>query len=175
MKEPRKMLGDIYQPEIQALMKLIESQSKETISNWCIGFAEKNYLPMFERLQPFDERPRQAIQAARDWMSKRIKLPEAKTFILACHEAARENDCDPIIQALARAIGQGASVIHTVTHALGIAFYGAAAIAYSQIGIRAPAEEHDKIAAQEFIKIYDSLKTVSIENEPNPAKVNWNC
>lgn len=175
MKKLRKMLGDPYQPEIQALMKLIESQSKTTICNWCINFAEQNYLPIYEKVLPNDPRPKLAIKAARDWLDGKIKLPQAKAFILECHEAARVNESNPVIQAAARAIGQGASVIHTVTHALGIAFYGAAAVAYKTAGLESPKEVYDKIAAEEFAKIYNSLAAVSINNEPNPIKVNWHC
>lgn len=175
MKKLRKTFGDPYQPEIQALMKLIESQSKTTICNWCIGFAEKNYLPIYEKLCPNDMRPRLSLQAAKDWVVGKVKLPQAKPFILACHEAARDNENNPVAQAAARAVGQGSSVIHTVTHALGIAFYGAAVAAYSKAGLDAEQQVYDEIAAAVFIKIYDSLKAVAIANEPNPAKVNWNC
>ena len=175
MKKLRKMLGDPYQPEIQALMRLIETQSKDTIVRWCIRYAADNYLPIYSKLMPHDTRPQNALKAATDWLNKSIKLPEAKKHILACHEAARELEKQPAEQAVARAIGQGASSIHTVTHALGIAFYGAAAVAYNTAGLNQTAEVYDKIAAEEFVSIYNSLKAVAVENEPNLAKVNWGC
>jgi len=173
MKKLRKMLGDPYQPEIQALMRLIETQSKTTLANWCLDYAEKNYLPLYKKAN--DMRPHNALKAARDWLSGKIKLPEAKIHILAVHEAAREAEGKPVEQAVLRAIGQAASTIHAATHCLGIAFYGAVVVAYSTAGLEASAEVYDNLAAEEFIRIYDSLKAVAVENEPNPVKVNWNC
>jgi hypothetical protein len=225
MKKLRKTLGDPYQPEIRAIMKLIETQSKTTLVNWVLGYAEENYLPLVcdgtNR-----EMARNALNAANEWLCGKIKLPEAKRYILACHEAAREAEGNPSEQAALRAIGQAASTIHAATHALGIAFYGAAAVFYSgaeriaggnfaenngsdgwrrdtgiidgaedcgKIGLAANAEacaknddysdmrrhfdteDYDKIAAEEFQRIYESLKAASIENEQNPVKVNWNC
>lgn len=171
----RKMLGDWRQPEIQALMSLIETQSKLTIVRWCITYARDYYLPIFQKEKPDDMRPQLALEAAEKWLKGEIKLPEAKSCILACHESARSADENPVAQAAARAIGQGASTIHVVTHALGIAFYGAAAKAYAALGTQAEQAAYDQFAKKEFIKIYQSLKKVSIANEPNPAKVEWKC
>ena len=44
MPKPRKMLDDIEAPHIQSLMKLIETQSKTTIANWCVSYAEIHLL-----------------------------------------------------------------------------------------------------------------------------------
>jgi hypothetical protein len=175
MQKLRKMLGNWHQPEIQSLVKLIETQSKITIVNWCLNYAEKHYLPIYEAALPNDQRPRVSLDKARAWLQGKIKLPEVKKAILECHAAARETEKQPILQAAARAIGQAASSVHAATHALGIAFYGAAVIAYSEAGLEASADEYDKIASTEFINIYNSLKEMSVENEPNPAKVSWNC
>ena len=175
MKKLRKMFGDWQQPEIQALVKLIETQSKTTLVTWCVDYAEQHYLPIYEKEKPADKRPRKALEKARAWLNKEIKLPEAKTAILDCHTAAREAEKEPMIQAAARAIGQAASSVHTATHALGIAFYGAAVTAYKEAGLEASDEVYEKIAAEEFVKIFNSLKSVAVKNEPNPIKVNWNC
>jgi hypothetical protein len=58
---------------------------------------------------------------------------------------------------------------------LGLAFYGAAAIAYDQVGTSESAEVYDKIAAEECAKMETALRAVAVENEPNPAKLKWNC
>ncbi|MEN6347963.1 MAG: putative immunity protein [Syntrophomonas sp.] len=175
MPKPRKMLGDWREPYIQSLMRLIETQSKVTIANWCIAYAEENILPIFEKTYPGDTRPRAAIAAARDWLDAKIKLPVPKKMILNCHAAAREAEPNPAAQAAARAVGQSAATIHAPTHSLGLAFYGAAAIAYDCIGIGAQPEVYEKIAAEECAKMETALSAVAVENEPNPAKINWNC
>lgn len=172
----RKTFGDWRQPEIQALMKLIETQSKVTIAKWCIDYAERNILPIYEKITPNDFRPRITLDAAKAWLRGEKKLPEVKNIILnECHAAARESELNPAAQAAARAVGQAASCIHVATHALGIAFYGAAAIAYNTLGVNASLTEYNKAADKEFVKLYESLKAAAIPNEPNPVKVNWNC
>lgn len=90
MPRLRKMLSDWRTPYIQSLMKLIESQSKETLTNWAIDYSEKVLLPLWNKYYPDDLRPQDAINAARRWLSGEIKLPQAKAVILECHAAARE-------------------------------------------------------------------------------------
>lgn len=176
MPKPRKMLGAVDSPYIVTLMRLIETQSKATIASWCMDYCETHILPIFEKRCPGDGRPRTAIDAARDWFEGRKKLPEVKNIILnECHAAARELDGDPAAQAAARACGQAAACFHTPTHSLGLAFYGAAAIAYDRVGVNEKPEVYDQIAAEECAKMEAALRAVLVENEPNPAKINWNC
>jgi len=175
MGKLRKMLCNLDWPEIQSLMRLIETQSKTTIANWCLDYADQHILPIFEKTYPNDTRPSAAIAAGRDWLAGKIKLPAAKKLILDCHAAAREAEANPAAQAAARTAGQAAASIHTATHSIGLAFYGAAAIAYDRFGLHEKPEVYDRIAKEEITKIEMALRSVSVENEPNPAKINWNC
>lgn len=176
MNKLRKMLGSADSPYIVSLMRLIETQSKITIARWCLDYAEENILPIFERRCPGDGRPRMALDASRDWFEGKKKLPEVKAIILnQCHAAARELDADPAAQAAARTCGQAAACFHTPTHSLGLAFYGAAAIAYDRVGTSESAEVYGRIAAEECAKMEDALRAIAVENEPNPAKINWRC
>lgn len=176
MPKLRKMLGAADAPYIVSLMRLIETQSKATIANWCMAYCEAHILPIFEKHCPGDDRARAAIAAARDWFNGKKKLPEVKNIILnECHAAARELDGNPAAQAAARACGQAAACFHTPTHSLGLAFYGAAAIAYDRVGLSEKPEVYDQIAAKECAKMEAALRAVAVENEPNPAKIKWNC
>ena len=170
----KKMYSNINNPHVQQLMRLIETQSKQTLVCWCCDYALKAMLPIYQKHFPADKRPLEAINAAKDWLDRKIKLPEAKKFILACHEAAHEAEKNPAAQAAVRAIGQAASSIHAATHALGIAFYGAMAVAYDKVANETQ-EVYDKLAEEELANIEQSLRAVCIENEPNPVKVKWNC
>lgn len=78
-KKLRKMLGDRDAPCTQSLLSLIDTQSKATICKWCIDYAEAIVLPIFEKRCPDDNRPRNALNAARDYLGSKIKFPEAKT------------------------------------------------------------------------------------------------
>jgi len=135
------------------------------------GLCRGVYIAIFEKHCPNDNRPRSAITAAREWFEGKKKLPEVKNIILnECHAAARELDCNPAAQAAARACGQASACFHMPTHSLGLAFYGAAAIAYDRVGTNETAEIYDKIAAEECAKMEAALKAAAVENEPNPTE-----
>ncbi|MEL7567719.1 MAG: putative immunity protein [Dehalobacterium sp.] len=175
MPKTRKMLSDWNAPYIQSLVKLIETQSKATLAIWAVDYAEQVILPLWSKYYPDDLRPQNTLNAAREWLSGAIKLPQAKTAILECHAAAREADANPVAQAAARTIGQSASTIHSARHCIGLALYGAIAIAYDTLGIETPWGQIEQCAADECGRMLDALRVVAVENEPNPAKINWKC
>jgi len=175
MSKARKMLSDWNAPYIQSLMKLIETQSKETLVNWAVDYSERVILPLWSRTYPDDLRPQAALKAAREWMSGTIKLPPAKSAILACHAAARDADGNPAAQAAARTIGQSASSIHSARHCIGLAFYGAIAVAYDRLGTDALWGQIEMCAAEECGRMEAALRAAAVENEPNPAKIDWKC
>jgi hypothetical protein len=92
-----------------------------------------------------------------------------------CHTAARELDNDPVAQAAARAIGQSAGSIHATTHSLGLFFYAAAATAYDRLGLNASETEYEAVAEDVCADYTAALRSVAVENEPNPARCKWNC
>ena len=175
MPKPRKMLNDCDAPYILSLMRLIETQSKPTLANWAVDYSEKVILLLWSKHYPDDLRPQNALDTAREWLKGSIKLPQAKKAILECHAAAREAEANPVAQAAARAIGQSASTIHSATHCLGLALYGALAVAYDTLKTDAPWVHLEQCAAVECGRMYDALRAVSVDNEPNPAKINWKC
>ena len=175
-KKLRKMLGDVNAPSTVALREIIDTQSKDTIRKWCLDYAETKLLPIFEKHCPGDERPRSAVNAAHEYLDGHVKFPVVKNIILnECHAAARELDANPTAQAAARAVGQGSSVVHTLTHSLGLYFYAAAAIAYDRIGLEARDEDYAQIAEEVCLDYTAALRAIAVENEPMPAKLKWNC
>jgi hypothetical protein len=176
MKKLRKTFGSADAPSTVALMRLIETQSKATIANWTLGYAQEKVLPLFKKSCPDDERPEHAIAAAREWLDGKVKLPYVKNIILnECHAAARELDGNPVAQAAARAIGQSAGCIHAAPHSLGLLFYAAAAVGYDRLGLDATEAEYNKIAEEVCADYTAALRAVAVENEPNPAQCKWNC
>lgn len=175
MLKTRKMLSDWNAPYIQSLVKLIETQSKPTLALWAIDYSEKVMLPLWLKYYPKDLRPLNALKVAREWLSGSIKLPQAKVFILESHAAARESEDNPVAQAAARAIGQSASTIHSASHCIGLALYGALAVAYDTLGIKAPWDQLEQSAAEECNRMLDALCAIAVEQEPFPAKINWKC
>lgn len=175
MPKARKMLSNWNAPYIQSLVKLIETQSKSTLAHWALNYSEQVILSLWSKHYPEDLRPQNALHAAREWLSGVIKLPQAKTAILECHAAAREADGNPVAQAAARTIGQSASTIHSARHCIGLALYGAIAVAYDTLGTNATWEELEQCAAEECERMLAALRAVAVENEPNPAKLGWKC
>ena len=170
------MLGDVNTPSCVALRELIDTQSKDTIRKWCLGYAENKILPIFEKHCSDDDRPRKAVNAAHDYLNGKVKFPVVKNIILnECHAAARELDNDPVAQAAARAVGQGSAVVHTLTHSLGLFFYAAAAVAYDRVGLEASDEVYAEIAEEVCLDYTAALRAVAVADEPNPAKLKWNC
>ena len=135
----------------------------------------KIIFPLWSKYYPDDLRPQNALNAAREWLLGAIKLPQAKTAILECHAAAREADANPVAQAAARTIGQSASTIHSARHCIGLALYGAIAIAYNTLGTDTPWGQIEQCAADECGRMLDALRVIAVENEPNPAKIDWKC
>ncbi|MCL2468474.1 MAG: hypothetical protein FWF02_13325 [Micrococcales bacterium] len=170
------MLSDVNAPYIQSLMRLIETQSKTTLANWGIDYAEAKILPIYTKAYPGDARCQHALDAAREWLDGKVKLPYVKSIILnECHAAAREADASPAAQAAARTCGQAAATIHTPTHSLGLALYGALAVAYDESGTDAPWDTLVEAAAVECGRMEAALRAVAVDDEPNPATINWNC
>lgn len=175
MAKVRKMLGKSDSPYIISLMRLIETQSNNTIIKWCNEYAKEHILPIYEKDYPNDLRLKNALNAVNEWLERKIKLVEAKKIIKEVQVAAREAEGNPAAQAAARAIGATTTTINTVTSSLGLAFYGAAAIAYSSVGVNEQAYVYDEIAARECKKMEEALRKIAIVDEPNPAKINWYC
>lgn len=172
----RKMLGKADDPGTLELMALIDTQSRETICRWCISYARERMLPIYEKYCPGDTRPQQALDAAEQYLRGEVKFPHVKQVILhQCHAAARALDDKPAAQAAARACGQGAAVVHTLSHSLGIYFYGAAAIAYDRLGTDAADAAYAEITEEVRLELMDSLRKVAVADEPNPAVIKWYC
>ena len=175
MAKLRKMLGAADSPYILSLMSLIETQSKTTIGDWCVDYAEKYILNIYEKAFPEDDRLRLAVEAYRSYRKGELKLPELKKAAALTVQAAKEAEKNPAAQAAARTIGHAIGAVYTPTHSLGLAFYGAAAIAYDRVGLEEKPEVYDRIAAQECAKMEEALRACMVENEKNPAKIKWYC
>jgi len=175
MPKYRKMLTNPNADYIQSFMRLLETQSTETIAKWCIGYAEEHILPLWTQEFPEDTRPATTLATMHDYLNGKTKLSDAKKQILECRTAAREAEGNHIAQGAARTMDAAASAIHNPTGSISIAFYGALTIAYSKKGLDAPWEVLEQTAIEECLKMKDSFAKIMVENEPNPAKIKWNC
>ena len=87
---------------------------------WAAECAE-HVLPLFERAQPGDDRPRRAIEGIRAWVRGETAWMEARKMAFAANAAAR--DVSDSAKFAAYAAGQAGAVGHVAAHELGAAAY----------------------------------------------------
>lgn len=113
---------------LQDLMLLFQDQNHRVMVLWAFDFADETVRKLGEKY-PNEKRPKEALEAARDWAFGRIKMRPAQQKILACHAFAKEIVCKEDI-AMCHAVGQACAVVHTVGHAMGYPMYDLTAIIY---------------------------------------------
>ncbi len=165
----RKMLGDIYSDECQQLMRLIETQSHETLNHFAYQYATKHYLKYVDM-----DWLNEGVKQCEDYLKGNITLKEIKVVLKEMRSHVSKVK-EPISQAVARAIVTALSTINTPTNALGFLFYGAACYAYTTAGLKATQDVYDRLAIEELNRALDYLKSMAVENETNSVKVNWHC
>ena len=92
----------------------------QLLALWAASCAE-HVLDFFERAQPEDLRPREAIEHARAWVRGEVKMTQARTA--AGHAMAAARDLRGAPRHAAYAAGQAAAVAHVAAHELGAAAY----------------------------------------------------
>lgn len=170
----RKMLGSADHPAILRMMRLIETQSKLTLTRFAAEYVAAHYLPITDELLPDETRLKAAVEAVRAHLNG-APLTTVKAAVKDARAAAQALGREPVAQAAARAIATACAVAVTPTGALGFTFYGAAAFAYQTAGVMADRAAHDDLATQELERICDALETACLPDEPNPVKVDWGC
>ena len=78
MAKLRKMLGSPDSPYIISLMRLIETQSKHTISCWAVSYAQQVMLPIYEKSALKSDCVKSALETAQAYLVKEKKLAEVK-------------------------------------------------------------------------------------------------
>ena len=175
MPKLRKMLGDINSLSCRRLMDLISTQSHRNLSGWAIQRAQRRYLPIYKKLHPEDTRLDRCVEECMGFSEGTIKAAKLRAILKESADAAKQAVSDPISEAAARAVAVACASVRTPTNTLGFLFYGAAAVAYDSIGTEQSRLGYEKLAEVELNDAYDELKSIAVENEPNPADIDWNC
>lgn len=113
---------------LQDLILLFQEQNHRVMVLWALDFAAET-VEKLEEKYPDEKRPQEALKAAWDWASGKIKMWLAQQKILACHAFAKDIKCKEDI-AMCHAIGQACAVVHTVGHAIGYPIYDLTSIVY---------------------------------------------
>lgn len=169
MAAVRKMLGRADADYIVALMRLMETQSKKTISSWAICYANEVMLPIYQKEVPEPKETEEAFNTAEGYFNKEKTLADVKAVSKQVQAAARREGLTPAAQAAVRAIGAAFSSFSTPTSALGMVFYAAGE------GTEQMPQRYEEIAEEEVKNLYQRLQKIAVTGEKKPAKLNWNC
>lgn len=139
---------------IRPLRALVEAQNHRTLVRWALDAAPE-FLALFERDFPGDDRPRAALRVAEAWARGEVKMPAAKRAIHAAHNAAKAaGEAGNIVaESAARAVGHAAATVHVETHALGLVFYGLTAL-----NLDTPEASRDGVIDAALGKFYGRLE-----------------
>ena len=141
LKRKNQVLFPKDSPFLRELSVLLQGTDHRAAVLWALELAEQSVAEL-ETAYPEETRPREALNAARDWSAGYIKMPLAQRKILDCHGYAKELTSKAHI-ALCHAVGQACAVVHTAGHALGYPMYELSAIVF-RLGIqncREPVEQ----------------------------------
>lgn len=112
----RKILFRKDDPIFSELNQLLEESDRKSIILWALDYSQ--HLVDDYQLEAIAQ---ETIEITRNWAQGIVKMPEAKKYILACHQKAKE--VNQFSSYLYHAVGQGCSVVHTTKHALGLPIY----------------------------------------------------
>ena len=132
---------------LQDLTMLFREQNHKTMVLWALDLVAESVAKLEEKY-PDENRPREALEAARAWAAGKIKMRPAQRKILDCHAFAKEIGSKEDI-ALCHAIGQACAVVHMAGHAIGYPMYELSAIVY-RLGIESCSEVVE-LRRQEYI------------------------
>ncbi len=110
-------------------MKKYSKEDQKLMTVWSIDCAER-VLPLFEAVNPTDDRPHKALEIGRDWVRTGIfKMAVIRAASLGAHAAAKEMKENDAACFAAHAAGQAVATAHVPQHAYGGAYYALKAVA----------------------------------------------
>lgn len=98
----------------------LQDADHHLLAIWAADCAQ-HVLYLFEEMQPDDERPRRAIEAARAWARGEMSMSQARAA--GGHAMAAARNLKGAARYAAYAAGQAAVVAHVAAHELGAAAY----------------------------------------------------
>jgi hypothetical protein len=140
-----------------------------SLALWAADCAE-HVLGLFERAQPDDQRPREAIEAARAWV--RGESPMMATRAVGGHAMGAARPLRGAPRFAAYAAGQAACVAHVPEHDL-----GAAAYAIKAVRAAAPAGEEREAGRAERdwqrSRLPERVRDLVLEDQQRRNSICW--
>ncbi|MBI1281882.1 MAG: hypothetical protein GC179_27400 [Anaerolineaceae bacterium] len=98
----------------------LQDADHHLLAVWAADCAQ-HVLPLFEQVQPDDDRPRHAIEMARAWARREVTMTQSRTA--GGHAMGAARALKGAAREAAYAAGQAAAVAHVAAHELGAAAY----------------------------------------------------
>ncbi|MFM6849530.1 MAG: putative immunity protein [Terrabacter sp.] len=116
------ILPEVRDPRLVTIRRggTLTDEDHQLLALWAATCAE-HVLPLFEREEPTDRRPRQAVEAARAWAAGEMRMMDARA--LGGHAMGAARPLRGAARFAAYAAGQAACVGHVPEHDLGAAAY----------------------------------------------------
>lgn len=140
------------------------------LAEWAALCAE-HVLPLFEREQPGDSRPRDAIELGRAWIRGEVPMKEAHQRAFVANAAGK--GLPEAARFAALAAGQAVAVAHVAAHELGAAAYAIRAVAASvpdSEGDAARLAERDWQRAQ----LPEEIRELVLDDQRLRSPICWN-
>ena len=121
------ILSDVRDPRLVTIRRggSLTDADHRLLALWAAMCAE-HVLHLFERQEPSDRRPREAVEAARAWAAGELRMMDARA--LGGHAMGAARPLRGAARFAAYAAGQAACVGHVPEHDLGAAAYAIKAV-----------------------------------------------
>ncbi len=121
------ILPEVRDPRFTTLRRggTLTDSDHRLLALWAAACAE-HVLPLFESVQPEDQRPREAIEHTRAWVCGEVEMMQARAA--GGHAMGAARDLRGAARHAAYAAGQAAVVAHVAAHELGAAAYAIKAV-----------------------------------------------
>lgn len=166
------ILPKIRDPRLTTVRRggTLTDENHRLLALWAAQCAEQ-VLPLFEKENPLDVRPRRAIELTRAWARGETTATESKTGAYHSNLAAREQEGAAKFAALAA--GQAAVVAHVPAHELGAAAYAIRA-ALSAGGKAITDEMGYAECRRQRDQLPQEIRRLVLEDQQNRNALCWN-
>ena len=152
----------------------LQDTDHHLLAIWAADCAH-HVLHLFEEMQPNDERPRRAIEAARAWAQGEITMSQSKAA--GGHAMAAARNLNGTSRFAAYAAGQAGVVAHVAAHELGAAAYAIKAV--REAALEGHVEELDRLECKwQRAQLPSRIRELVLDDQKLRNEICWlvfNC
>ena len=147
----------------------LQDSDHHLLALWAADCAQ-HVLPLFEALQPHDDRPRRAIEMVRAWARGEITMSQSRAA--GGHAMAAARALRGAARYAAFAAGQAAVVAHVAAHELGAAAYAIKAARAAALDGRA--EEAGRLECEwQRAQLPDEIRALVLDDQRLRNEICW--